>query len=460
MYYGETKPGNIEEYMNDFNQEINVLQKNGTDIDGKKYAVQLQHIICDIPARKFVKQIKGHGGYAACERCEVYGKRITCPNQHIIYPDPDSIERSDQSFRQQQQKEHHVNLSPLLNIQPPIDMIYAFPLDYMHMCCLGVTKKFYVMDLIFNKTAVKLKSSLRQQLFKRIIHLKPFVPHEFPRKPRPFIPNLKASELRFIALYTGPIIFKGILNSDLYNHFLLFSIALRILCMRDFAQKFNDTAKSYLKQYFLLLPKFYGEKSHVLNAHYLLHLADDVKINNCTLNEISAFPFENQLGSIKKLLRSDNKPLAQICRRLEENNIINTKTVFPPKLIILKQKNIDNNHKLLLKLKYQHFLITTKQPNDLFMLKDCTIVKIVSLGYHCECEDNIEITGVRWNKKKSIFEYPTNSADLYMWQLKRKPSKETVVFKLKDITFKMIQMRIPYKNNIELEKIFAVPLLH
>lgn len=82
---------------------------------------------------------------------------------------------------------------------------------------------------------MKLKSSLRQKLFERLTHLKPFIPNEFQRKPRPFVPNLKASELRFIALYAGPIIFKGILSSDLYNHFLLFYTALRILCMKDFA---------------------------------------------------------------------------------------------------------------------------------------------------------------------------------------------------------------------------------
>lgn len=159
------------------------------------------------------------------------------------------------------------------------------------------------MDLIFNKTAVKLKSSLRQKLFQRLTHLKPFVPDEFQRKPRPLVPNLKASEFRFIALYAGPIIFKGILSSDLYDHFLLLHIVLRILCMKNFSQ-FHNAAQSYLKRYFLLLPTFYGEKSHVLNAHYLIHLADDVRINNCTLDDMSAFPLENQLGLMRKLLRT------------------------------------------------------------------------------------------------------------------------------------------------------------
>ncbi|KYN01402.1 hypothetical protein ALC62_07806, partial [Cyphomyrmex costatus] len=426
LYYGDTKPGNIDEYLNDFIEEINLLQKDGIYIDEQKYAVQLKHIICDIPARKFLKQIKGHCGYAACERY--------------------------QSFREQRQEEHHTNISPLLRIQPPIDLIYAFPLDYMHLCCLGIVKRFYVMDLVFNKTAVKLKSSLREELFKQITSIKYFVPDEFQRKPRPFVPNMKASELRFLVLYAGPVIFKNILNPNLYDHFLLLHVALRILCMKN--------AQSYLKKYFLLLPQFYGEESHVLNAHYLLHLADDVQLEH-TLNDISAFPFENQLRLMNKLLRTANKPLAQICRRIHEKNIINKKVTIQPVLSIIRQTKVPDNRQLLLKLRYKNFSISAKQPNNIFMLNDDRIIKVASLGYCCEPIDDLEITGVCWLKKKAIFESPTSSTDLHMWQLEAKPSKGIVKFQLKDIKFKVVQMRLTYKkNNLEYERIFAIPLLH
>lgn len=35
LYYGDTKPGNVDEYMNDFIEEINLLQKNGVVVDKK-----------------------------------------------------------------------------------------------------------------------------------------------------------------------------------------------------------------------------------------------------------------------------------------------------------------------------------------------------------------------------------------------------------------------------------------
>jgi len=52
-------------------------------------------------------------------------------------------------------------------------------------------------------------------------------------------------------------------------------------------------------------------------VHSLSHLADDAAIHGA-LDKFSSFPFETYLGRIKKLVRSSNKPLAQIVRRISE----------------------------------------------------------------------------------------------------------------------------------------------
>lgn len=77
------------------------------------------------------------------------------------------------------------------------------------------------MKLLFNKSAVRLRSILQQKLFERITRLSIRVPEEFQRKPRVPVSNLKASELRFLVLYADPIIFKEILR-DCIIIFLLF----------------------------------------------------------------------------------------------------------------------------------------------------------------------------------------------------------------------------------------------
>lgn len=55
----------------------------------------------------------------------------------------------------------------------------------------------------------------------------------------------------------------------------------------------------------------------VYNIHGLVHLSEDVKIHG-NLDLISAFPNENFLGKLKKLVRGPCNPLTQVMRRLSE----------------------------------------------------------------------------------------------------------------------------------------------
>lgn len=50
LYYGNSKPRDVNEFMDDFIEEINILHRDGIDITNKHFSVALEHIICDIPA--------------------------------------------------------------------------------------------------------------------------------------------------------------------------------------------------------------------------------------------------------------------------------------------------------------------------------------------------------------------------------------------------------------------------
>ena len=86
--------------------------------------------------------------------------------------------------------------------------------------------------------------------------------------------------------------------------------------------------------------RFYGLKNQVLNSHHLIHLADDVRNMECSLSKLTAFPFESFLGKLKKYIRTANKPLVQLCRRVHELKIIKkrVKVTIPPMVEILKEK--------------------------------------------------------------------------------------------------------------------------
>jgi len=74
----------------------------------------------------------------------------------------------------------------------------------------------------------------------------------------------------------------------------------------------------YFVKTFIIL---YGKENVSHNIHNLLHLSDEAKKFG-TLQEFSAFPFENYLQSILKLIRKNDKPLEQIVRRISEQNFI------------------------------------------------------------------------------------------------------------------------------------------
>ena len=127
------------------------------------------------------------------------------------------------------------------------------------------------------------------------------------------IERYKATELRQILLYTGKIIFKDILNSEYYEHFLTLNIV--ILCSPELSRsivyvKFADKLLNYfVKQGVILL----GNRFCIYNVHCQLQLSDDVT-HYGPLDQNSSFKYENYLQYMKKLVRNGKNPLTKIAK--------------------------------------------------------------------------------------------------------------------------------------------------
>ena len=106
-------------------------------VNGTLYKVELRSFICDSPARAMVKETVYHGGRYACDRCEVKGIH---KNGSMSYENLKAMKRTNQSFINQTQIDHHKGLSPLVKIKD-LDMISQFPLDYMHLVLLGIMRR-------------------------------------------------------------------------------------------------------------------------------------------------------------------------------------------------------------------------------------------------------------------------------------------------------------------------------
>ncbi|XP_011298410.1 uncharacterized protein [Fopius arisanus] len=456
IYSARHKPTDVHKYLEKFINEVNELQANGLLIDGQMFNICIKSFICDRPARALLKSMKGHGGYWACERCEVRGERV---ERRIIYPIDDSAaERTDESFRQQTNAGHHIGESPLLAIQPPIDMVSTFVLDFMHLVCLGVMKKllFYWVN---NSSKRRLSYSGKILLSDYLVKIQKQIPCEFHRTTRALVEvdRFKAVEFKFILLYAGPVILRNVLNEDLYKHFLLLHTACRILCSKTRALIDCQNANNLLRKFVILMPQLYGEASIIGNVHNLCHLANDVQVMKCSISNITAFPFENALGQIKKLLRSGKRALAQACRRLHESfSISYRKVTLNSKVQILTQLNPDETGRIIIKrLKYDGITLTTKSPDNCVLLRNNIVLQIKEM-FMSTATESVHIKGTKLKKKKSMLSYPCDSKYLHMWNVIAEPnSLET--YKLEEVCQKMVTFTLDNDGRI---KIFTMPLLH
>ncbi|CAN7947458.1 unnamed protein product, partial [Ixodes hexagonus] len=315
VFSSTKKPQNLADYLEEFVQEMDAAQNEGIECLGKKWHVAIRAVVCDYPARVYVKSTKGHTAHYGCDRCTQYGVWL----HRMTFPEMAAPLRTDASFSAQLQEEHHTGVSPFCQLG--VGMITQFPLDYMHLVLLGVVRKF-AKYWATGPFSVRRSSSQVEAISTRIALLRPHTPSDFSRKLRTLQERdrWKATEARLFLLYACPVVLKGILTEESFQHFMTLHVAVRILCGKSSSEHLISYADELLR-YFVekaASAALYGPTVHVYNVHGLIHLAQDVRAFG-PLDSFSSFPFENYLGRIKKKVRSGNKPLAQVYKRMKEN---------------------------------------------------------------------------------------------------------------------------------------------
>ena len=225
LFCGNTKPSETNAYLSAFISEMQTLLSTGIMHNNMKYDISLTAVICDTPARAFVKCVKGHAGYHGCDKCTQEGEYVS---SRMTFPAINAPKRTNESFRNQSNEEHHVGLCPLTCL--PIDMISCFPLDYMHLICLGVMRKLIYLWMRGPLQTRLGRRSIRD-LSGRLVVFRDQVPMEFAREPRSLdeIDRWKATELRQFLLYTGPVCLVNVVEDEVYKNFMLLSVGIYIL---------------------------------------------------------------------------------------------------------------------------------------------------------------------------------------------------------------------------------------
>lgn len=94
----------------------------------------------------------GPTGYYSCPKCVIEGDS----DKNIHFLGSNMVKRTDHSFRQKTQPEHHIGISLIERI-PKFNLIENVTLDYMHIVCLRVVKRILThkkFGLVFGKTPI------------------------------------------------------------------------------------------------------------------------------------------------------------------------------------------------------------------------------------------------------------------------------------------------------------------
>ncbi|XP_040356862.2 uncharacterized protein LOC121046562 [Ixodes scapularis] len=301
-----------------------------------------------------------------------------------------------------------------------IDMVTWFPTEYMHLVCLGVMRRL-LKNWVCPGYSKRLSRVLRSRLNEGLRQSAAFFPSHFQRKPRGTeeLDRWKATEYRTFLLYVGPVLLKHVVTPEQYEHFLMLHVAIRILVSPKYHLVFNQFSRDLLRYFVQEFGKLYGARQLVYNVHTLSHLADQC-LDHGPLDSFSAFPFESYLGKIKKKLRSSNKPLAQLSRRISE--VRHTAHI--------QAKAVQHQVK----------------PGDCFMFSESPVVVLKILS------DSFE-GGILPNPR-NFFKVPLKSSELGIWRCDS-IELEAKIWPLADLQNAVQCVKLEYKQGH-----VVLPLLH
>lgn len=338
IYKGTQKPYNPNQFFEKFIADIGkIMSTGGINLHGNKVPLRLRCFIADAPARAFILNHRGHTFSQPCSKCKVCGTRS---GGRYVFNDVNHPLRTDEEYIRCLDDHHKEGKSPLSMI--PIGMVSQVPFEYMHLVCLGVMKKL-LSAWVYGKYSRLSKLSGRSIsiMCARLNTLKEYCPSDFSRKPRSLdaCSKYKATEFRQFLLYTGLVVTYGILNDQVYKHFLFLHSAIRILIS-------NSPSKLQIRFAELALrsENLYGSTFNSYNVHGLLHLTNDVR-HLGSLDTFSAFPYENNMSIFRKYCRKPELPLQQFFNRMTEIELhgTNHKRDNNSSIHVFMQSGVNNN---------------------------------------------------------------------------------------------------------------------
>lgn len=284
-YLGASKPNDSNLFLSSFVNEVKDLYSTGLTVNDEEFSVGVKRVVCDAPAKCFILNIKNFLSYSSCTKCNVTGEY---GRNKVYYPEISDLKVDNDYLNDQLYKGEKTKLLEI----PDFGVVTKIPLDYMHLVCLGVTKKLI---------SIWMQEHAHQDSEASLIaRINKTHPNDFKYKAKSIgsHENWNASNLRQFLLYYGPLMVKDMISAEQYNHFLMLHAACRILCTAKINADMVDKAETFLRKFIQELKELYGIENVTHNIHGLFHLVDDCRLHG-TLDSFSAFQYEDYLTKLK-----------------------------------------------------------------------------------------------------------------------------------------------------------------
>ncbi|KAG5666262.1 hypothetical protein PVAND_017791 [Polypedilum vanderplanki] len=432
IFNGPQKPNNFDNFLSEFVNELKDLQNDEVEILGKKYNIKCNNFLLDAPARADVCGTAHHSSYFSCPKCLIKG---SYENDRLNFKGWSLEKRTDESFRKRMNPEFH-RRTCLIEDTLKIDMVKSFPLDFLHVVLFGVVKK--ILKLLFGPKKPLLHLSCRIEINKKIEIINSTSPSEIHRRCRPLneILTYKGNELRVFLLKLGPIVLHHCIPTDIYNNFMLLSIAFIILCNEELCITKNKVAHNMILTFLNEANDYYGSTFYSPMVHQLSHMAEEVLNQRKPCDEFSTFEFESYMTPLKHELHTSNEPLSQIHRRIYE------KIMSPDaynKLTEDKIKCTKSSNQEYESIYIDTFKFDTRSYRDRFVLTKKKTVKIILKIFK---NDDISFLCRELKQCGEYFEIPIKATSLNFYWCKCQYVNEKEIISIKDIERKLFAMTV------------------
>lgn len=375
----------------------------------------------------------------------------------MTFPKWGMAPRTDESFRNRTDPDHHKVSTPLLKVS--MDLVEDVPVgDALHLLHLGLMKRFICgwRDGDFGYSTKWSISGNVKMISEYLLQCQ--TPFEIHRQMRSLseLPRWKGTEYRTFLLYISIVILREHLPRFYYEHFLLFYCSIVILNSEYFVKYLIEYADKMIKSFLEIFKVKYGAQHFTSNLHNLSHLVDEVKRFG-TLDNFDAYPFENKLQAIKKLVRQRKYPLTELAHRMIEQESVNEiyikqfqnvqdslRLSAPTTFDCDAFKKYGTNYSVFEKIHFQDFRIASNNCDKWFLNKKLKIVasKCIVSYESGECY----LYGSELVEQHDWFKVPMASSTFFIYAAKNQ-FKSLKMYNASDIICKMFYLSNPGNLN-------------